>query len=91
MARNRAVERFERALKAGEAVFSAGTDARVLTTDLLRRAGRFVEAREVCAAVLEEVEAGPLRRILKFQLHLIDTGDTGCYTIGDAREWKEGG
>lgn len=90
-ARNRAVELFEAAIQAGEAVFSDGTDARALTTDLLRRAGRFEEARAAGAGLLDEVEAGPLRRILKFQLHLIEKGDTGCYTIGDAREWKEGG
>jgi hypothetical protein len=55
-----------------------------LMTDLLRRAGRFQDALDLCVKGLERRYQKPVHTILRFQRELCFKQDAGCYTVADA-------
>jgi hypothetical protein len=60
------------------------TDAsNLLLADLCRRANRLDEARARCQPVLESTEK-TMRAVARFQLALMEKGDTAAYTIAEA-------
>jgi hypothetical protein len=55
-----------------------------LMTDLLRRAGRFEEALDLCVKGLERRYQKPVHTLLRFQRELCFKKDMACYTVADA-------
>jgi hypothetical protein len=60
-----------------------GADVAIVV-DLLRRCGRFDEARSRVRHALESVKDQTVRDVLHFQMHLCDSGDRNCHTIAQA-------
>ncbi|CAF4516981.1 unnamed protein product [Rotaria socialis] len=60
---------------------------RCIQADALRRAGEFQRAKEL----LQHQQGGEERIKIwfKFQLHLIESNDTRCYTITDAQKYHD--
>ncbi|CAF5089844.1 unnamed protein product [Rotaria magnacalcarata] len=59
-----------------------------IQADALRRAGEFQRAKEL----LQHQQGGEeeiIKILFKFQLHLIESNDTRCYTITDAQQYHD--
>jgi hypothetical protein len=57
-----------------------------LLTDLLRRAGRFDEARNECVQVDGAAVEDVIKSLLDYQLVLVNAGDQGSHTVAEALE-----
>ena len=55
----------------------------VLMIDLLRRAGDFERAMKYCEIGLSKEEDEVIATIIRFEKKLVDSKDTGSYTIDD--------
>lgn len=62
--------------------------SKAILIDLLRRAGRFEEAQEVIQGYREVTAEGDIRRIIDYEMELIQTGDLACHTVTEALEEK---
>jgi hypothetical protein len=82
--RTRAAKLMQRAQDAGEAVAGEEGVAEAILTDLWRRAGRFQEALSACTHGRAKKLSPTLERVFAFQAELIQRGDTGRHTIGEA-------
>jgi hypothetical protein len=87
--RSNAADMINKALENGQQIAKQNGAGTAIQADLLRRAGRFNEARQLIAehrpAITEEI----ISKILSFQETLITGGDETCHTISDALGEKE--
>ena len=87
--RKRAADLLRRAWEKGERLAGLeGTDEAVLA-DLLRRAGRFREARTVVAETLEKNPLPIIADIMRLQARLIAASDRGAHTVAEARRFRQ--
>jgi len=79
-----AIDSVEIAERSGQALATQpGADA-AIAADLLRRCGRFDEARLRIHPALSSASDQTVREILHYQLTLCDAGDRDCHTIAQA-------
>lgn len=87
--RKRAADLLRRAWEKGERLADReGTDEAVLA-DLLRRAGRFREARTVVKEVLEKNPEPIIADIMRLQARLIAASDRSARTVAEARRFRQ--
>lgn len=82
--RGLAVAGMDRAERAGLPLFSAAGGQQGLRVDLLRRSGRYTEARAALRQSLESAGSRMLQRVLTFQGERIEAGDVAPYTVAAA-------
>lgn len=71
--------------EAGEAIVEQGFAAsQLLLADVLRRAGRFEEARWRCHRGLSGRPEEPFRSLLEFEIEVVAREDTGAHHVGEA-------
>ncbi len=81
----KAVEFWERAQAAGEAITQQGQPgAQLARAEVLRRLGRFEEASIACHRGLAGRPQDPIRSLLELELELIDARDTTAHRVGEA-------
>jgi len=87
--RKRAADLLRRAWEKGDRLAALeGADEAVLA-DLLRRAGRFREARAVVAEALEKHPQPIIADIMRLQARLIAASDRGVHTVAEARRFRQ--
>ncbi|MDN7012473.1 hypothetical protein FGW20_05345 [Methanoculleus sp. FWC-SCC3] len=87
--RKRAADLLRRAWEKGERLAALeGADEAVLA-DLLRRAGRFREARTVVAEALEKHPQPIIADIMRLQARLIAASDRAAHTVAEARRFRQ--
>lgn len=79
-----AVERIDAARTAAVPFVKAPGVAAAIRTDLLRRAGRFEDAGQCAADALKLETEDLLKKVLRFELMLIDRHDRECHTAAEA-------
>jgi hypothetical protein len=85
-ARLRAIGSWKKAKANGVSFMEDEPSEFALVTDVLRRAGRFEEARETCKTALDGGGLPPLiEGILRFELALIDKRDAGCHKVEEVK------
>lgn len=86
--RIRAADLLRRAWEQGDRLTTqAGGDEAILV-DLLRRAGRFREARALVRETLEQNPPPLIAEIMRLQARLIDAKDRNTHTVAEARRYK---
>ncbi len=87
--RKRAADLLRRAWDEGDRLApQEGTDEALLV-DLLRRAGRFREARDVAEEVLARHPPQIIADIMRFQVRLIAAADRDAHTVAEARRFRQ--
>ena len=86
MCRQRATEALARAEEHGQQLTEQEGAATAILVDLLRRSGRFDQARRVIAERCSTIADDIILRVLDFQIRLIDQDDESCHTIAEAYE-----
>lgn len=82
--RSKALDMIEKALGDGKEVAEQdGTDT-AIQVDLLRRAGRLTEARQLISTKRSTITEEIISKILDFQDVLLTKGDEACHTIAEA-------
>lgn len=82
--RERVLELWIRAEEDGTQIVDDGfADTQLLFADVLRRAGRFEEARQRCHRGLSGRPEDPLRSLLEYEIELISREDTEAHSIGE--------
>ena len=84
MCREKAVEMLEIAEGHGQRVTEYKAEMTVILADLLRRAGRFEQARRMIETRDNNDAGKEIKSILIFETGLIDKRDTSCHTIEEA-------
>ncbi len=79
-----AVEYAARARKEGLSIESGPGAAELVLSDVLRRAGRFGEARGMVRLGIEARPEAPVERLLAFEKRLIARKDVACHTEDEA-------
>lgn len=82
--RQRAAEALARAEEHGEQLTEQEGAGTAILVDLLRRSGRFDEARGAIAERRDTIADDIVLRVLDFQMWLIDQNDASCRTIAEA-------
>jgi hypothetical protein len=82
-ARLNAVDLLNHARGEGQRLFEEEGADDAVTVDLLRRAGEFGHANEVCQKVLSGHSEEEVRRLLDFQFELCGRHDTGGHTMAE--------
>jgi hypothetical protein len=70
-------------LAAGQEIVEESGGHWVVLVDVLRRAGRFEEGREIGACARQESLDGFLARLVDFELELIDKGDRSAHAVDE--------
>ncbi|MDV2481354.1 DUF2225 domain-containing protein [Methanoculleus sp. Wushi-C6] len=86
--RKRAADLLHRAWDQGERLVPQDGADEALLADLLRRAGRFREARAVVAETLEKNPQPLIADIMRLQGRLIAASDRGAHTVAEARKFR---
>lgn len=84
--RNKAVDMVIKTQQAGQKFVGQSALEIAILTDLLRRAGRFAEAKQLIASKRSQVIEGIILKMLDFQERLIARCDTACHKISEAIE-----
>jgi hypothetical protein len=84
--RQRAAEALARAEEHGQRLTEQEGAGTAILVDLLRRSGRFDQARRVIAERRDTISDDIILRVLNFQMWLIDQDDESCHTIAEAYE-----
>lgn len=87
--RKRAADLLRRAWEKGERLTVQEGADEALLVDLLRRSGRFREARAVLAEALEKRPEPVIADILRLQARLIAASDRGAHTVAEARRFRQ--
>ncbi|MBC7248310.1 MAG: hypothetical protein H5T73_11115 [Actinobacteria bacterium] len=88
--RGRAADLFLQARKKRRNPCRRTGESELLITDVLRRCGRFDEARELCEKALLRVPAGMMEKVLLFEWKLIRNRDTERHTVDEALScWRK--
>jgi hypothetical protein len=74
----------EKALGNGQDIAKQGGADTAIHVDLLRRAGRFTEARQLISTKRSAITDDIISKILDFQDVLLTKGDDACHTIAEA-------
>jgi hypothetical protein len=82
--RNEAVRLIDQGRSAGIDLIGSTGVAACIRTDLLRRAGRFEEAGQWAAEALAVETEEMAKKVLRFELMLIDRHDRHCHTVAEA-------
>ncbi len=87
--RLRAVELWSQAEEVGQTIVEQGFGAtQLLLADVLRRAGRFEEARSRCHRGLSGRPEEPFRSLLEFEMELVSNEDTAAHSVSEVvRPW----
>jgi hypothetical protein len=86
--RKRAADLLLRAWSQGERLVSQEGADEALLVDLLRRAGRFREARTIVKETLERNPEPLIADIMRLQSRLITASDRGAHTVAEARRFR---
>ena len=86
--RKRAADLLLRAWSRGERLVSQEGADEALLVDLLRRAGRFREARTIVKETLERNPEPLIADIMRLQNRLIAASDRGAHTVAEARRFR---
>ncbi len=86
--RKRAADLLRRGWEKGERLAAPEGADEALLADLLRRAGRFREARAVVKETLEKNPEPVIADILRLQARLIAASDRGVHTVAEARRFR---
>lgn len=86
MCRNKAVDMVLHAIKNGQKLADQHGAEFGILVDLLRRASRFFEARQLIEEKRSEVKDKVILKVLDFQEKLIAVGDDKCHTVEEALE-----
>jgi hypothetical protein len=86
--RLRAADLFPKAIENNETIMedAGGGTYEALLTDILRRAGEFDRAGEICQAGIDAGAEDFILDILNYELALIGDEDTSCHSVGDVVE-----
>jgi hypothetical protein len=87
--RRRAADLLQRAREQGERLAPLEGADEALLVDLLRRAGRFREARAVAARVLDQDPQPLIADIMRLQIRLIAASDRAAHTVAEARRSRQ--
>ena len=82
--RKRAIALFLRARENDQSFATENGVEEAVLADLYRRSGNFLEAMDICRVGLEKDPDDRTRKILLFEEHVSDTGDSTRYTVADA-------
>ena len=82
--RSKAVDMIEKALGKGQEVAEQDGGETAIQVDLLRRAGRLTEARQLISTKRSTITEDIISKILDFQDVLLTKGDEECHTIAEA-------
>ncbi len=88
--RVRAADMVVRAEAAGQSVRSQPEEVWLVQIDLLRRAGRMTDAREIAEQKRKLFAEGPARQVLDYQRELILRKDTRCHSMDEALPSHDG-
>jgi hypothetical protein len=80
------VEALARAEEHGQRLSKQEGAGTAILADLLRRSGRFDQARRAIAERRGTIADDIILRVLDFQIWLIDQDDESCHTIAEAYE-----
>ncbi len=89
MCRSKAADMIIKAMDIGQEFAKERGSEIAILVDIMRRAGRFTEARQLIEENRTEIKEDIILKVLTFQELLIDSGDEGCHTIAEAIEEKE--
>ena len=70
----------------GDRIFEEHGSDTVMAADLLRRAGEFERAAQVCSEALADPGINGVRQVLEFELGLCDKADAECHSLGEVFE-----
>ena len=87
--RRRAADLLQRAREQDERLAPLEGADEALLVDLLRRTGRFREARAVAARVLDQDPQPLIAGIMRLQVRLIAASDRGAHTVAEARRSRQ--
>ena len=73
-----------KSLGSGQAVAEQHGADTAIRVDLLRRAGRLTEARQLISTKRPAITEDIISKILDFQDALLTKGDEACHTVADA-------
>ena len=82
--RSKAVDMIAKSLGSGQAVAEQHGADTAIRVDLLRRAGRLTEARQLISTKRPAITEDIISKILDFQDALLTKGDEACHTVADA-------
>ncbi len=82
--RGKAADLFIQAIKKRKKPCKSAGESELLVTDILRRCGRFEDARDMGLEGLDRMPRSFVEKLLLFELERIKEGDTGRYTVKDA-------
>lgn len=82
--RQRAIGMLTRAEEHGQQVGEPEGASTAILVDLLRRSGRFDDARQAIASRRDGIADDTIARVLDFQWALVEQNDTSCHTIAEA-------
>lgn len=82
--RVKAADLITKATSAGQPVSEQDGAATAIQVDLLRRAGKIAEARELLSKYRGSISDDTFSKILDFQDDLLSKGDVACHTIEEA-------
>ncbi len=81
---SKAVDMIEKALSSGQTIAEQDGADIAIRVDLLRRAGRLTEARQLIATKRPVITEDIISKILDFQEVLLAKGDEACHSIAEA-------
>jgi hypothetical protein len=84
-ARSRAADLLRSGIEAGDLKPDVRDGTEALLVDVLRRCGRFEEAKEVAMVVRARTGEKNIRAVMDHQLGLIEKGDTKCRTLAEVK------
>ena len=70
----------------GGMVFEEHGSDTVMAADLLRRAGEFERATQVCSEALADSSINGVRQVLEFERKLCESGDAECHSLSEVFE-----
>jgi len=82
--RSKAADMIEMALGNGQAIIDQEGAETAIRVDLLRRAGRLAEARQLISTKRPEINEDIISKILTFEDTLVTRGDESCHTVAEA-------
>lgn len=86
--RSRLIDMIQGASRRGQK-FGAGLESRAaILVDALRRTGNFESAGTTCQEALANEPDDFLRKVLQFQLALVDRRSKRAYSLADAARWS---
>jgi len=82
--RCKAVDTIQKARKAGQKFMEQRGAETAILVDLLRRSGRFSEAKKLIETKRAEIDEEVILKVLNFQELLLNRDDIACHTIAEA-------